>query len=355
MLLQLILSLISLAQTTNEATIVFAGDAMQHQRQLDAARNANGQYNYSGYCDSIAEYVSSADYAVINLETPIAEGKHSGYPNFNAPKEFVEELSKSGFDMFLTANNHTLDKGDRGLHQTINQLDTLKLDHVGTYHNIQDREKALPIIRDINSFKVGFLNYTYGTNGITPTTNVVVDYINRKKMASDIKKTREAGAEIICVCIHWGEEHKLLPDNSQKSLADFLISQNVDLIIGSHPHVVQPIEIRTNPNNGRNVLLVYSLGNFVSNMTQANTRGGMLVKIMLTRDEQGQANVGTADYRLIFTLHPNEKNHNYSVIPIDESTNIDAATGTQSIKCHSFTSTALKLLNLHNIGVNRHR
>lgn len=353
MILQILLSLLSIIQPTDEATIVFAGDAMQHQRQLDSSRKSNGKYDYSGYCDSIAQYVSNADYAVINLETPIAKSKHSGYPNFNAPVEFVEELSKTGFDMFLTANNHALDRGDKGLRQTISQLDTLQLDHLGTYHNPQNRKEVLPIIKDIKSFKVGFLNYTYGTNGIAPTSNAVVDYINRQKMAADIKSTRNAGAEIVCVCIHWGEEHKLLPNSAQKSLADFLISQNVDLIIGSHPHVVQPIEMRTNPNTGKNVLLVYSLGNFVSNMTQANTRGGLMVRVNLDRDENGDAQVKAADYRLIFTMHPDSKSKNYRVIPIDEDTNIDTATGAQAIKCHSFVTTALKLLNKHNINVPR--
>ena len=353
MILHLLLSLITLVPTSDTATIVFAGDAMQHQRQLDSSRKSNGAYDYSGYCDSITDYVSSADYAVINLETPIAKSKHSGYPNFNAPTEFVEELAKTGFDMFLTANNHALDRGDKGLRQTIDRLDTLKLDHLGTYHNPKHRKECLPIIRDIRSFKIGFLNYTYGTNGISPTSNAVVDYINRAKIAADIKATREAGAELICVCIHWGEEHKLLPNNAQKSLADYLINQGADIIIGSHPHVIQPIELKTNPNTGRNTLLVYSLGNFVSNMTQANTRGGLMVRATLSRDENGVAYVALADYRLIFTLHPNGKADNYKVIPIDEETDIDKSTGSQSIKCHSFTSTALQILNKYNINVTR--
>ena len=343
MILELALSLLSSLIHSNETTIVFAGDAMQHQRQIDVAKLPNDKYDYSGYCDSIADYVGSADYAVINLETPVAKAKHSGYPCFNAPVEFVEELAKTGFDMFLTANNHCLDKGDRGLRQTISQLDTLRLDHIGTYHNPQSRKNLIPIIKNINSFKIGFLNYTYGTNGMSPTTNVVVDYINRTKIAADIKATREAGAELICVCIHWGDEYKLLPNNSQKSLADFLISQNVDMIIGSHPHVIQPIEMRTNPQNGNNVLLTYSLGNFESNMTRPNTRGGLMVRVTLKRDEQGNAIVKEADYRLIFTMFPDKTHKNYRVIPIDESTDIKKATGLQAPECQSFINNALNI------------
>lgn len=353
MLINLFITLFTTLLPSDSATIVFAGDAMQHQRQLDVSKQRDGSYDYSGYCKSISQYVSDADYAVINLETPIAKSKHSGYPTFNAPREFVEELAKTGFDLFLTANNHSLDRGDRGVRQTIELLDTLNLDHVGTYHNAKARKTAMPVIKNINSFKVGFLNYTYGTNGISATTDIVIDYINHQKMASDIKNTRDAGAEIICVCIHWGEEYKLLPNNSQKSMADFLISQNVDLIIGSHPHVIQPAEIRTNPITGHKALLVYSLGNFVSNMTKGHSQGGMMVRVNLCRDEQGKAIIDNADYRLIFTLHPQDKSENYKVIPIDKDTNIDAEAGVMSMKCHSFTSTALNLLNKYNIGVTR--
>lgn len=353
MTLPLLFSLIGTLFPGEDATIVFAGDAMQHQGQLDAARQTDRSYDYSGYFDAVEPYISDADYAVVNLETPIANAHLSGYPCFNAPVEYVTELAGSGFDLFLTANNHTLDRRDKGLCQTVSRLDSLRLDHIGTYTNAAERSQAIPLVKQIKDFKVGFLNYTYGTNGISLTTDAVVDYIDRSKIAADIKATRQAGAEIVCVCVHWGDEYVLLPNTWQKSLADFLVEQDVDMIIGSHPHVIQPAEMRKNPRTGRDVLLVYSLGNFISNMKTTDTRGGMMVRAKLTRDDKGRAKVAGADYRLIFTLPPDGRSTNFRLIPVDADTDINASAGGRAAQCRAFTTSALRILNKHNINVPR--
>lgn len=355
MLLPLVFSLATTLFPSENATLVFAGDAMQHQGQLDAARQNDGTYSYSGYFDAVRPYIEEADYSVVNLETPIADAHLSGYPCFNAPVEYVAELAANGFDLFLTANNHTLDRRDKGLKQTVRRLDSLGVDHIGTYTNAGERAKALPMIKDINGFNVAFLNYTYGTNGIRLASDAVVDYIDRELIASDIKTAREGGAELVCVCIHWGDEYKLLPNAAQKSLADFLIKQGADMIIGAHPHVIQPAEMRTNPSTGRNVLLVYSLGNFISNMKTTDTRGGMMVKAKLSRDENGNAIVSDASYRLVFTLPPDRRSSNYRLIPVDEDTDINKEAGERAGQCKAFISSALKILTSHNINVTRAR
>ena len=354
MFASLLFSLITTLFPSEEASLVFAGDAMQHQGQLDAAYVSEGTYNYDGYFDAVAPYISEADYSVVNLETPVANAHLSGYPCFNAPIEYVDELSSAGFDLFLTANNHTLDRRDKGLCQTIARLDSRKLDHIGTYINIAARNKAIPMVRDINGFKVGFLNYTYGTNGISLSTDAVVDYIDRDRMAADIKKTRASGAELMCVCIHWGDEYKLLPNSYQKSLAEFLKNQGVELIIGSHPHVIQPAEIQKNPKTGQNVLLVYSLGNFISDMKTTDTRGGMMVKTTLKRDAHGKPYVADASYRLVFTIPPGGNAKNFRLIPVDSDADY-AKAGGRAGQCRAFATSALSVLNKHNIAVPRHR
>ncbi len=161
-------SLLSLLFGYDEAEIVFAGDAMMHKAQIEAARQNNGSYDFNEYFSEIDGYIGSADYAVVNLETPVSAPPHTGYPCFNAPEQYIDALADAGFDLFLTANNHTLDRRDRGLVSTIENLDKRNLDHIGTYKDSEERSSAMPFIKTINNIKVAFMNYTYGTNGIAP-------------------------------------------------------------------------------------------------------------------------------------------------------------------------------------------
>lgn len=324
MLFETLLATIMAAMTPPTATIVFAGDAMQHQKQLDAARTADGTYDYSQCFEDIAPWVSEADYAVVNLETPLGFGNFSGYPVFNAPAEFAAALRDAGFDLLLTANNHTLDRRETGLKTTVAILDTLGIDHIGTYASADDRRQALPFIRDINGFKVGFLNYTYGTNGFPMRGGVIVDMIDRRQIVDDITLARESGAEIVVVAVHWGVEYVLLPPASVKSLADFLCSQDVDMVIGGHPHVIQPMEMRPNPTTGRPVLLVYSMGNLISNMRTRDTRGGAMVKAVLQRDSAGTAYVDNASYMPHFTVPGTSPAKNYRVWLLPDDNRVDS-------------------------------
>ncbi len=352
----LLFGILSLLAPEPEATLVFAGDAMMHQGQIDAAYRTDGSYDFGGYFDAVAPWVSAADYAVVNLETPVAGPKYSGYPCFNAPDSYVDALTAAGFDMMLTANNHTLDRRDRGVRATIKTLDAKGVDHIGTYTDAEARAKALPYIKDIKGFKVGFLNYTYGTNGIRISGNVVVDYIDRKAIDEDIRKTREAGAEILVVAIHWGDEYKLLPNAYQRSMANFLKERGVDLVIGGHPHVIQPMELAPNEDNdGRNTLLVYSLGNFISNMKTTDTRGGAMVRATIKRDVGGRAYVADAGYRLVFTVQPTGRGQNFRLVPVDADTDIDSVAGSRAAACKAFVSSSLRIFDKHNRNVGRIR
>jgi len=321
------------------ATLLFAGDAMCHQAQLDAARKGT-EYCFSGYYKHIEHIVRRADYAVVNLETPTAGAPYSGYPCFNAPDSFAEELKKCGFDMLLTANNHTLDRRSRGANKTIKLLDSLQIDHIGTYESDDARRKIMPFVKDINGFRIGFLNYTYGTNGITADGNFTVDYINRDKIAADVASARKAGAELIVAALHWGTEYKLYPDNFQKSLAKYLSELGVEMIIGSHPHVVQPMELK----DGK--LTVFSLGNLISNMKTTDTRGGAILRVTLERDLSGKAMVRDAAYSLVFVEPPTDRKDNFKIIPCENAEK--AATKT---RCEAFLNSTGKILKNKNIGV----
>lgn len=316
-ILAIVMKLTLAMMADGEATLVFAGDAMMHQAQIDAARRSDGSYDYSGCFTEIAPLVKGADYAVVNLETPLGYSGYSGYPCFNAPVSYATGLRDAGFDLFLTANNHTLDRRDRGLRHTVQILDSLGIPHLGTYPDAASRAGALPLIKEVKGFRIGFLNYTYGTNGITVQGDVVVDYIDRNLIAADVEAARKGGAEIIVAAMHWGEEYTLLPVKSQKQLADYLLSLGVDMIIGGHPHVVQPFEMRRNPHTGRNALLVYSLGNFISNMKTRDTRGGAIAEVTLKRDSLGVATVSDARYHLVFTVPPGDGQRDFVVFPAD--------------------------------------
>lgn len=331
----------------SEATLLFAGDAMMHQMQLDVAKQSDGTYSFDGYFDNIAPLISEADYAVVNLETPVSSGHYSGYPMFNAPDGFVDELQKAGFDMLLTSNNHTLDRRDNGLINTVNLLESKGLDHIGTYRNAEHRDSVMPYVKNINGFKIGFLNYTYGTNGIDIKGDVVVDYIDRNKISRDIKLARDNGAELLCVAVHWGNEYKMLPNSHQVELAKFLFDQGADMVIGGHPHVIQPMELRID-SDGRRRFLVYSLGNFISNMKTRDTRGGAIARVHLSRDADGNASISSADYDLVFTL-PGEKDvTNFRLVYADSCDN-----PRWSQQCRAFRDAALNIFDKHNVNVSK--
>lgn len=281
------------------ATLLFAGDAMMHEAQISASRTPAGTHDFSGCFDRVRPLIEEADFAVVNFEASLGGKPYRGYPCFSAPDEYPQALTDAGFDFFLLANNHILDRRDRGLHRTLAVLDSLGIPHAGIYHDAAARDSLVPKIINVNDFKIGLLNYTYGTNGIAVQNKAVVDYINPSKIETDVKAARKAGAELVAVCIHWGDEYHLLPNASQKALADKLVAMGVDMVIGGHPHVIQPMEMRTTP-DGRRALVVYSLGNFISNMRTTDTRGGALVSVQLERDSIGQARIASANYSLVF-------------------------------------------------------
>lgn len=342
-LIPLFLTLEGLVFGLDEAEVLFVGDAMQHIAQNEAARTPSGDYDFSQCFSEIAPMVKNADYAVVNLETPVGTPPYAGYPCFSTPVSYVDALRDAGFDLFLNANNHTLDRGPRGLRSTIKALDERGLAHVGTYSCDSARTATLPLIVSVNNIKIAFLNYTYGTNGINPRDNVVVDYIDRSTIATDVEKARAANPDLIAVCIHWGDEYHLLPNTAQRNTADFLEALGVDLIIGGHPHVIQPMELRPNryyPN--RKVLLVYSLGNFISNMKKPDTRGGAAARVRLRRGDDGSVSIVDADYKLFFTEPGTSPTNNFRVVPIEE---------TNDPRAKEFSRRAREIFDKHNIAV----
>lgn len=347
-MLEILLALASLIVPTDSVEILFAGDAMQHQRQIDAAMSKGSKEagpDYSDYFSSLTPYIQGADYAVVNLETPLGGAPYSGYPMFCAPDNYLTALTDAGFDLMLTANNHILDRRDKGLIRTIETFENRDVDWIGVYRDAAHRSEHLPFIRDIGGFKVAFLNYTYGTNGITRRTPVEIDYIDKTLIASDVKRARDAGAELIAVCIHWGDEYKLLPNATQMSLAEYIRSLGVEMIIGGHPHVIQPMELQVI--GGKPTLTVYSLGNFISAMRTPDTRGGAMVRVKLKRDILRRPYVSEAAYKMVFVQEPQGRGDNFRLLPVGT----DSLASASRMHHDNFARNARRIFDSHNINV----
>jgi len=269
--------------------MIFAGDLMGHDPQISAAKNeAKGRgYNYKPVFQHLKPYFSGADLAVINLEHTLAGKPYSGYPQFSSPDESVFAIKDAGFDILSTSNNHSLDKGKLGLERTISVLDSIELKHLGTYRDTAERDSNHPLFVEKNGIKIAFLNYTYGTNMLVEEAPNVVNRIDTAQMAADIEKAKQASPDFIIALIHWGAEYQTTENEEQRELAKFLAWKGVNLIVGGHPHVVQPFDKIFVPDSQDSVPVIYSLGNFFSNQRKRHTDGGVVFEVSLQKEAGG--------------------------------------------------------------------
>lgn len=333
-------------------SLLFVGDLMQHKGQIDAARTQTGAYDYSDCFTHVKDELSKADIAIANLEVTIAGKPYSGYPMFGAPDEYLYAIGEAGFDLLLTANNHCLDRRKKGLERTIQKIDSLGLLRAGTYINNEDRVNKYPLLVEKNNFRIVFLNYTYGTNGMSVESPNVVNLLDKELMEEDIRKARIMRPDAIIACVHWGIEYKTLPDRAQKEMADWLISKGVTHVIGGHPHVIQPMEIRQSTHSLDRHVVVYSLGNFISNMSARNTDGGAMLKLELTK-RNGIVRISQCAYSLVWTSRPNiSGKKNYILYPVANTK--DDLNAREANLLNTFAKSARNLLDEHNNGIDEY-
>lgn len=296
-------------------TLLFAGDAMQHSPQITSAKTSTG-YDYKSCFVHIKNEVRSADISVINLETTHAGKPYNGYPTFSAPDEFSADLKDAGFDIFLTCNNHSADQGKKGIERTIDVLDSLKIRHTGTFKDSLQQRLFYPLIIIKNGFRLAFINYTYDTNGMPVTAPNIVNIIDDKTILDDIAEAKRFKPDMIVACMHWGEEYRRLPNNEQKRLAELMTNNGVKLVIGSHPHVIQPMEAPKNENGQIDHVTAYSLGNFISNQKDRYTDTGAMIKIELEKNEKGKTEITNCTYDIVWRYKYTENGKlKYSLIP----------------------------------------
>lgn len=270
------------------ARILFGGDVMVHTPQLTAAATADG-YDFSRSFESVAGMFREADLAVVNLETTVARRPpYSGYPMFRSPVAIAEALYNMGVDAVGLANNHVCDRGARGIASTVSVLDSIGIACTGAYADSSEMKKRRPLYLAAGELTVAMLNYTYGTNGLPVPQGMAVDRIDTTAMLRDIDAVDRQRADCICILIHWGEEYRRHPNSSQRQTADFCRRHGVELIVGSHPHVVQRVE---RDSLGR-WAVAYSLGNMVSNQQWRYSDGGFLLDVRLSRVGDAPASIG---------------------------------------------------------------
>lgn len=304
------------------ATIGATGDILLHDLVIKSGYDKEtDSYNYDNIFTFFSEYVSQVDYAAANLEVTLCGDDngyaYSGYPCFNSPDEIVDAAKAAGFDLLLTANNHSYDTKFTGFTRTQQVIDERGLDHIGTR---LDAEEKNYIIREINGINIAMTCYTYCSaytsagnfklngNALSSEASKLVNAFHYKdldtfytKLAGEMEQMKADGAEAVVMFIHWGEEYKTSPNDAQKKIAQQLCNMGIDVIVGNHAHVIQPVELLTSENDAdQKTLCLYSTGNAVSNIFKSNsfpvhTEDGMLFTFTFAKYSDGTVLVESAD------------------------------------------------------------
>jgi poly-gamma-glutamate capsule biosynthesis protein CapA/YwtB (metallophosphatase superfamily) len=328
----------------SEASIVAVGDIIVHEDQLKAQLNAGtGEYNFNNNFKYVKEHIQSADIALANLETTLAgeKQKYTGYPRFNSPSSIVDAAKDCGFDILSTVNNHTIDSGSLGVFSTIAEVQKRNLKVIGTRESLG---KKPYILEDVKGIKVGIISYSYETprKGKSKTLNAleipseVVNLLNTfsyeyikedlNKIKVQIDEMKSQGAEAIIFVIHWGNEFERKPNVHQKSIASELCDYGVDVILGSHPHVIQPIEFITSKKTGKRSLVAYSMGNFISNQQYERTNNrytedGLIVNIQIRKNKSSkEITISEVSYIPTWVHKYNDDNKLvYEIVPLTDA------------------------------------
>ncbi len=324
-----------LVKMYDTTTVLFIGDIMQHAPQIKSALIPGkdpmdpSSYNHSYMFKYIRKELTAADIAVANIEFPIGTPPYSGYPNFSAPESIITEASKNGITLFQIANNHLMDKGKKGIEKTLEIYDSLKVHYTGAYRNSSQEKAMNPKIIETNGLRLAFINFTYGTNGIPVPPPYVINMMDSVKVKEAIQRAKESSAHMIIALPHWGNEYQIYPSGIQKKWAKMLFRNGVKIIVGTHPHVPQTVELYMNStSNPRRYgavekMVFYSLGNYISNQSNPDyTQLGMLVKVKIIKNNiSGEISLCKPEIEYLWCFKKNELEHDYTVIPVKDILN----------------------------------
>lgn len=311
-----------LYQESDTLTFSVVGDIMFHDFQIQSAHNeAKNTYNFEPSFRHVKPIFKQSDVVLGNLETTMAGPPYSGFPSFCCPDTVAYTLKKAGFNFLVTANNHCLDKGNKSVIRTNQILDRNGIPHTGTFANEEIKKKTHPYIWRYKGFKIAIVNHTYGTNDRPIIAPVKVNLIDTLQMARDLKAAKDSMPDVILMAIHWGDEYMLQPNSKQKAVAKFAFEHGVDMILGAHPHVLQPLQKYDFVYEGKKKTgwVIYSLGNFISNMRGEATRwryseGGIIFNFRMVRDKESkQIKFEQFRYIPVWVWVENEKQPNANV------------------------------------------
>jgi poly-gamma-glutamate capsule biosynthesis protein CapA/YwtB (metallophosphatase superfamily) len=304
------------------AKIAAIGDILIHSVIYYDAKTADGGYDFRPMFEPVKQYLEEADITIANQETMIGgtEIGLSTYPRFNSPYEVGDALKYVGVDVVTLANNHTLDRGEIAVQNAISHWNKIDMMYTGAYSSKEDSEQIRYM--KMNDIMFSFLSYTYGTNGIPVPKgkDYLVNLIDKGKMKEDITEAKQ-NSEVVIVSMHFGNEYKLLPNQYQMDLAKFLANENVDIVIGHHPHVLQPVEWIERP-DGKSTFVAYSLGNFISAMYGVNQLIGGILQIDVEKKVVGKnIDISIKNPTIIptYTHAPGFKN--FRVLPMRDVSN----------------------------------
>lgn len=355
----LFVSAISFSQkvdsSNQELSFIFIGDIMGHGPQITSAYDSETKtYNYDKCFKYITDEISEPDYAIGNLEVTLAGPPFKGYPQFSSPDELAVACQNSGMDVLVTSNNHSCDRGGDGIIRTVEVLDSLNIIHTGTFVNEQDRSDRYPLIIESDCMRIAILNYTYGTNGLPYPEPTIVNMIDKELMKKDLEVAKSKNVDKIIVLTHWGSEYKLQPVQYQIEHGEFLFENGADIIIGSHPHVLEKMvwEKSAVEQDGES-LIVYSLGNFVSNQRKRYTDGGAMFKMTLKK-EGNTTSIKDAGYMLTWVYTPVENGKKeYYILPASKYEENESFFSSESdyLKMKSFIKDSRDLFDAENVNV----
>ena len=309
-----------------DITIAAVGDILPHDSILDSVKQSNGWYDFWPVFAPIAPYLRSADYAIGNLETRFAGADvgYSGYPKMNSPNQLASVLRTAGFDLLGTANNHSMDQGWNGIVKTLDELDTSGIKHVGTYRSAAER--AVPLVVNIQGIDVGFLNYTESLNGLTVPSDrqdYAVNMLNVDQVAKDAALARAYGADIVIAMLHYGIEDRRYESDEQQQVSQEILSRGVDVIVGAHSHMVQPINHvlsqswrLTDTYVAADKYVAYSLGNFLSAQRAPYNDSGVIAYIHITKQNLRTKVTGISYLPVYVQLSTGQTPIRYRILPV---------------------------------------
>ena len=340
---------------TDTLSLLFIGDIMGHDSQINAAfDNKLSGYDYNGVFEKIKPILQRPDYTIANLEVTLAGTPFKGYPQFSSPDELAVACQNNGIDVLVTSNNHSCDRRKSGIIRTLDALDSLNILHTGTFRNAAEHARNNLLVLDKNNIRVGLLNYTYGTNGIPTPSPTIVNRIDWKNIVRDIDASKTQNLDKLIVFLHWGKEYQSQPSTDQVDLANYLFSNGADIIIGSHPHVIQKMEHRKSLDNTKETFIAYSLGNFVSNQRVRKRDGGAMVELTLTKTDT-KTHIEKSGYHLIWVHKPviNGRSNFQIISGKDyELKQFEGMSPTQIDQLKLFMEDSRELLNSENLEVN---